>query len=154
MSLNVLQTCMNQSYSSFESPMLPNFSIGTVCVGQIDGHWYRLQVIEYQPDATACVAKYLDFGGFCEIQTTELRQIRTDFMTVPFQAIECLLADIKPKGKFYGSFLTIYLNFHLTSEVFIIQREKCQIFCQFLMKISNFIRHRWRMVHRSFSGYS
>ncbi|XP_031627994.1 A-kinase anchor protein 1, mitochondrial [Contarinia nasturtii] len=98
MSLNVLQNCMNQSYSSFESPVLPNFSIGTVCVGQIDGHWYRYQIIDYTPGATTCVAKYLDFGGYCEIQTTELRQIRTDFMTVPFQAIECLLGDIKPKG--------------------------------------------------------
>lgn len=100
MSLNVLQNYMNQSYSSYESPLLPNFSVGTVCVGQIDGHWYRLEIIEYQPNAIVCVAKYLDFGGYCEIQTTELRQIRTDFMTVPFQAIECLLADIKPKGKF------------------------------------------------------
>lgn len=90
---------MNQSYASFESPALPNYSIGTVCVGQIDGHWYRLQIIDYQPEATFCVAKYLDFGGYCEIQTTELRQIRTDFMTVPFQAIECNLADIKPKGE-------------------------------------------------------
>lgn len=90
---------MNQSYSSFESPVLPNYSVGTVCVGQIDGHWYRLEIIEYQPNATVCIAKYLDFGGYCEIQTTELRQIRTDFMTVPFQAIECVLADIKPKGK-------------------------------------------------------
>lgn len=98
MSLNVLQTHMNQSYSSFESPLLPNYSIGTVCVGQIDGHWYRFQIIDYQQDATTCIAKYLDFGGYCEIQTTELRQIRTDFMTVPFQAIECILADIKPKG--------------------------------------------------------
>lgn len=98
MLLNTLQTFMNQSYSSFESPLLPNYSIGTVCVGQIDGHWYRLQIIEYEPDGTMCVAKYLDFGGYCQIQTTELRQIRTDFMTVPFQAIECVLGDIKPKG--------------------------------------------------------
>lgn len=92
---------MNQSYSSFESPLLPNNNIGTVCVGHIDGHWYRLQIVEHQPDNVNCLAKYLDFGGYCNIPSTELRQIRTDFMTVPFQAIECLLADIKPKGKKY-----------------------------------------------------
>lgn len=107
MSLNGLQTHMNQSYSSFESPLLPNYSIGTVCVGQIDGHWYRFQIIDYQQDATTCFAKYLDFGGYCEIQTTELRQIRTDFMTVPFQAIECILADIKPKGIYFIGFFDI-----------------------------------------------
>lgn len=97
-SLNVLQNCMNQSYSSFESPALPNYNLGTVCVGHIDGHWYRLQIVEHQPEDNVCLAKYLDFGGYCQIQSTELRQIRTDFMTVPFQSIECLLADIKPKG--------------------------------------------------------
>lgn len=93
---------MNQSYSSYESPVLPSFSTGTVCVGHIDGHWYRLEIIEYQPNASTCIAKYLDFGGYCEIQTNELRQIRTDLMTVPFQAIECVLADITPKGELHS----------------------------------------------------
>lgn len=97
--LNTLQSCMNQSYSSFEAPLLPNYNTDTVCVGQIDGHWYRLQIIDHQPDATCCLAKYLDFGGYCYVQTTDLRQIRTDFMTIPFQAIETYLSDIQPKGK-------------------------------------------------------
>lgn len=92
---------MNQSYSSIESPMLPNYNANTICVGLIDGHWYRLQIIDHQPDNTFCLAKYLDFGGYCNIQTTDLRQIRTDFMTIPFQAIECLLSEIQPKGIFY-----------------------------------------------------
>lgn len=104
-SLNILQNCMNQSYSSFESPLLPSYNVDTVCVGIIDGHWYRLQIVEYQADESLCVAKYLDYGGYCQIHTNDLRQIRTDFMTVPFQAIECFLSDIKPKGeetrKFY-----------------------------------------------------
>lgn len=102
-SLNVLQNCMNQSYSSFESPSLPNFNANTVCVGLIDGHWYRLQIIEHMPVDSMCLAKYLDYGGYCHIQTTELRQIRTDFMSVPFQAIECYLSDIKPKGKYHNT---------------------------------------------------
>lgn len=89
---------MNQIYSSYESPLLPCFNVGTVCIGQIDGHYYRLQIMEYIPIESACLAKYLDFGGYCKIQITELKQIRTDFMSVPFQAIECLLSNIKPKG--------------------------------------------------------
>lgn len=97
--LNTLQSCMNQSYSSFEAPLLPNYNADTVCVGLIDGHWYRLQIIDHWPDEAQCLAKYLDFGGYCYVQTTELRQIRTDFMTIPFQAIETYLSDIKPKGK-------------------------------------------------------
>ena len=98
-SLNLLQTYMSQSYSQFESPMLPNYAVNSVCVGCIDGHWYRLQIIENYPDDGSCLAKYLDYGGYCRLASTELRQIRTDFMTIPFQAIECMLADIKPKGK-------------------------------------------------------
>lgn len=90
---------MDQSYASIESPLLPSFAKDTVCVGHIEGHWYRLQIIEHYSDSNICLAKYLDFGGYCQIPSTELRQIRTDFMTVPFQAIECLLSDIKPKGK-------------------------------------------------------
>lgn len=96
--LNTLQNCMNQSYSSFEAPLLPNYNVDTVCVGQIDGHWYRLQIIEHWPDDSKCLAKYLDYGGYCYVQTTDIRQIRTDFMTIPFQAIETYLSDIKPKG--------------------------------------------------------
>lgn len=98
--LNTLQSYMNQSYSSFEAPLLPNYNADTVCVGHIDGHWYRLQIIDHQPDDSHCLAKYLDFGGYCYVQTTDLRQIRTDFMTIPFQAIEVYLSDIKPKGNF------------------------------------------------------
>lgn len=97
-SLNLLQNFMNQSYSSFESPLLPDYKIDTICVGHIDGHWYRLQIVEHIPEDNSCMAKYLDFGGYCNIQTNDLRQIRTDFMTTPFQAIECFLSDIKPKG--------------------------------------------------------
>lgn len=89
---------MNQSYSSFESPLLPSYNVDTVCVGLIDGHWYRLQIVEHLADESLCVAKYLDYGGYCQIHISDLRQIRTDFMTIPFQAIECFLSDIKPKG--------------------------------------------------------
>lgn len=94
----MLQNSMNHIYSTYESPLLPYFNASTVCVGHIDGHYYRLQIIEHIPDEGVCLAKYLDFGGYCKIKTTELKQIRTDFMSVPFQANECLLSNIKPKG--------------------------------------------------------
>lgn len=96
--LNLLQNCLTKSYSTLDAPALPNFNADTICVGQIDGHWYRLQIIE-EPSESECVAKYLDFGGYCRANKTDLRQIRTDFMTIPFQAVETRLADITPKGK-------------------------------------------------------
>lgn len=90
---------MNENCSTFKSPVLPRFEPTTICIGHIDGHYYRLQIVEHFPDKSACFAKYLDYGGYCEIQTHELKQIRTDLLSVPFQAIECLLANIRPKGE-------------------------------------------------------
>ena len=62
-----------------------------------------------------CDIKYLDYGGYHSISVDSLRQIRTDFLSLPFQvitdcclhyemktnplhiqAIECYLANINP----------------------------------------------------------
>lgn len=99
-SLNYLQQNLNDFYLGRESPMLPEYQDNAICVGPIESHWYRLQLIQQNVEAKTCVAKYLDFGGYCEIATSELRQIRFDCVSLPFQAIECYLADIKPIGKF------------------------------------------------------
>lgn len=40
----------------------------------------------------------MDFGGYLTVNSSELRQIHADFMTVPFQAIECVLSNIRPPG--------------------------------------------------------
>lgn len=100
--LNLLQKCLNQSYSVAMAPSLPNCNVDTICVGRVDEHWYRLQIID-SPTDDECIAKYLDYGGYCRANKTDLRQIRTDFMTIPFQAIETRLADIKPKGNHRSS---------------------------------------------------
>lgn len=88
--------------------MLPEYQETAICVGQVDTHWYRLQILQHVQENNTCLAKYLDFGGYCEIATSELRQIRFDCVSLPFQAIECLLADIKPKGTFIVVGLELY----------------------------------------------
>ena len=40
-----------------------------------------------------CSIKYRDYGGYHSIDVNELRQIRTDFLSFPFQATECYLAN-------------------------------------------------------------
>lgn len=37
----------------------------------------------------------MDFGGYMTVNFAELRQIHADFMTVPFQAIECVMSNIR-----------------------------------------------------------
>lgn len=119
--LNVLQLCMNQSYSVIETPnLLQNIVEDAVCAAPIlapdnTTNWYRVQIISHNPETETCLVKYLDYGGYVSVYAKDLRQIRTDFMTVPFQATECLLSNIKPTGKsFFGSIkLTFYAIFLL-----------------------------------------
>ena len=39
---------------------------------------------------------FVDYGGYSRVSASSLRQIRADFMSLPFQAIECLLANVAP----------------------------------------------------------
>lgn len=91
---------MNQSYSMIETPILPEIKEDSICVAPIQGNWYRVQIVSHDPQMQTCVVKYLDFGGYISVSTTDLRQIRTDLMAVPFQANECFLSNIKPIGEF------------------------------------------------------
>lgn len=43
-----------------------------------------------------CDIKYVDYGGYSRVSSAMLKQIRSDFMTLPFEAVECYLANITP----------------------------------------------------------
>ncbi|XP_016961725.1 A-kinase anchor protein 1, mitochondrial [Drosophila biarmipes] len=96
-SLPLLQKQLYDSYSTMESPLLPSLEISAVCVIPINGVWYRVQIVDTDPeDEERCLVKFLDFGGYMNVGFSTLRQIRTDFMSVPFQATECILSNIEP----------------------------------------------------------
>lgn len=82
-----------------EAPPLPNIIKDAICVVSVQNNWYRVQIVSHNPQTQTCLVKYLDFGGYISVLANELRQIRTDFMTVPFQAMECLISNLRPKGK-------------------------------------------------------
>uniref|UniRef100_A0A1A7XLR2 Tudor and KH domain containing n=1 Tax=Iconisemion striatum TaxID=60296 RepID=A0A1A7XLR2_9TELE len=42
---------------------------------------------------------YVDFGDNWELPPASLRHLRSDFLSLPFQAIECSLAGVRPKGE-------------------------------------------------------
>ncbi|ESN93761.1 hypothetical protein HELRODRAFT_103283 [Helobdella robusta] len=78
-------------------PGLPRpIEIGVVCVVPLYGYWYRCQVVQVYPDADNCDVKLVDYGGYIVVSATTLKQIRSDFMNLPFQAIECYLANVIP----------------------------------------------------------
>ncbi|BFG02532.1 A-kinase anchor protein 1 mitochondrial [Drosophila madeirensis] len=97
--LPMLQKQLYDSYSEIEAPLLPGIEISAVCVLPVNGIWYRVQIVDLDDeDEERCVVKFLDFGGYMNVNLCVLRQIRTDFMVVPFQATECILSNIEPIG--------------------------------------------------------
>lgn len=97
-SLNTLQQCLNQSYNMTETPQLPKITENAICVSAVQGSWYRVQIVSHSPEDQHCLVKYLDYGGYANVSVSSLRQIRTDFMAVPFQSIECVLSNLKPSA--------------------------------------------------------
>ncbi|KAI8120373.1 mitochondrial, A-kinase anchor protein 1 [Lucilia cuprina] len=96
-SLAVLQKCLYDSYTTSEAPMLPGIELSAVCVMPVNGVWYRVQIVDQDPEESdRCIVKFLDFGGYMNVHFNELRQIRSDFMSVPFQATECILSNVEP----------------------------------------------------------
>ena len=76
------------------SILLP--TVGVICAAPMMQGWYRAQVVEVYPERDECDIKFLDYGGYARIECTGLRQIRSDFMTLPFQAVESFLINLIP----------------------------------------------------------
>lgn len=97
--LNSLTNCMNACYADKNSPMLPNpLPDYPVCAAYSLGAWYRALVISSDEEADTSYIKFLDYGGYASVKNSDLRQIRADFLMLPFQASECFLVNVKPAG--------------------------------------------------------
>lgn len=96
--LSSLQFRMNQWYTMTTAPELPEIIDSAICAVCVQENWYRVQIVSHNSQAKTCLVKYLDFGGYLTVNSTELRQIHADFMSVPFQAIECVMSNIRAPG--------------------------------------------------------
>ncbi|XP_047661087.1 A-kinase anchor protein 1, mitochondrial isoform X2 [Tachysurus fulvidraco] len=85
-------------------PSLPTPVEGVLCAAPSpDGAWWRAQVIQHYKDSDIVQIRYVDYGGYVTVNLTSLKQIRSDFVTLPFQASEVMLENIAPlpgKGTF------------------------------------------------------
>ncbi|XP_072214783.1 tudor and KH domain-containing protein [Excalfactoria chinensis] len=61
-------------------------------------NWYRAQVLGTLKNGNLDLY-YVDFGDNGEAPREALRVLRSDFLSLPFQAIECSLAGIMPVGE-------------------------------------------------------
>lgn len=88
---------MNACYNNTESPLLPNpITENIICAAQSEGDWYRVMVMPSDTETNTSNVIFLDYGGYAYIENSKLRQIRGDFLLLPFQAAECILANVKP----------------------------------------------------------
>lgn len=96
-SLHALHRLMAATYQNPEVPSLPPpVKEGSICAAPTENNWYRAQVISTSEENDTSVVKLVDFGGYLTVDNDQLKQIRSDFMTLPFQATEAVLAFVKP----------------------------------------------------------
>lgn len=65
-----------------------------------DGKWYRAEIVgilpnEFNPRNVVLDLYFLDFGDSEYVAPHEVYELRTDFLTLRFQAIECYLAHVR-----------------------------------------------------------
>ncbi|XP_021569808.1 tudor and KH domain-containing protein [Carlito syrichta] len=77
----------------------------TVHVGDIvaaplpaSGSWYRARILGTLENGNLDLY-FVDFGDNGDCPLKDLRALRSDFLSLPFQAIECSLARIAPSGE-------------------------------------------------------
>ncbi|XP_038624751.1 tudor and KH domain-containing protein [Tachyglossus aculeatus] len=73
--------------------------VGDIVAAQLpeDGPWYRARVLG-PLDNGKMDLYFVDFGDNGESPVKDLRPLRSDFLSLPFQAIECSLAGVAPAG--------------------------------------------------------
>ncbi|XP_008274597.1 A kinase (PRKA) anchor protein 1b [Stegastes partitus] len=96
--LRSLDQQMFLCYSQPGTPALPSpAEVGVICAAPaVEGAWWRAQVITFYKETKEVEIRYVDYGGYDRVKIDSLRQIRSDFVTLPFQGAEVLLDNIAP----------------------------------------------------------
>ncbi|NXY47272.1 AKAP1 protein, partial [Ceuthmochares aereus] len=106
---HVLRSLDQQMYACYSQPEIPMlltppffslllcFVVGIICAAPgLDGAWLRAQVVNYFEETNEVELRYVDYGGYEKVKIDTLRQIRSDFLTLPFQGAEVLLDNVMP----------------------------------------------------------
>lgn len=66
-----------------------------------DNFWYRGRVCECPEEdgegGSRVTVYYVDFGDTDTVEKGSLCELRTDFLKLSFQALECFLANVEPE---------------------------------------------------------
>jgi len=111
--LDNLESELFSTYSMEKSkPLLRPIAHGSVLAVFSDNKWYRCQVVDYNPVSDSCNIKFVDHGGYTTVPAKDLRQLKSDFLRLPFQAIEVYLAHIDPAQKEMQKDIASEILFH------------------------------------------
>ncbi|XP_069506873.1 tudor and KH domain-containing protein isoform X3 [Ambystoma mexicanum] len=99
--LDKLITEMTQHYESESQEVigLPNVHAGDIVASlyKEDQCWYRARVLGFLENGNLDLY-FVDFGDNGEAPLEKLYALRSDFLSLPFQAIECCLTGVAPAG--------------------------------------------------------
>ncbi|XP_017754880.1 PREDICTED: KH domain-containing protein akap-1 isoform X2 [Eufriesea mexicana] len=95
--LCILEENMTQLYNTTESPPAPEeLSKGMILVAKWFNRWVRVYVEQPDPHREQHLVRLVDHGGYWVFSNAEMKKIRSDYLTLPFQAIEIFLANVQP----------------------------------------------------------
>ncbi|CAL7940618.1 unnamed protein product [Xylocopa violacea] len=96
--LRILDTNMTQLYNTTDSPAAPDeLSRGMILVAKWYHRWVRVYVEQPDPHGEQHLVRLVDHGGYWYFSNAEMKKIRSDYLALPFQAIEIFLANVQPK---------------------------------------------------------
>lgn len=92
--------------------LLRPIATGSVLGVFTDDKWYRCQVVSFNAVNDTCDIKFVDHGGYTTVPVSALRQLKADFLRLPFQAIEVYLAHVNPSEKEIQTDIASEILFH------------------------------------------
>uniref|UniRef100_A0AC35TQU5 Tudor domain-containing protein n=1 Tax=Rhabditophanes sp. KR3021 TaxID=114890 RepID=A0AC35TQU5_9BILA len=97
-SLPLLDNYMRTLYSkSTGIPEVPKpMAPGILCAAPSHSGFVRAITCIVFEEEDEAIVRYVDHGGYARLPRADLKQIRTDFMALPFQSSECYLAHVSP----------------------------------------------------------
>ncbi|KAM4661914.1 tudor and KH domain-containing protein isoform 2-T2 [Discoglossus pictus] len=98
--LDKLTTEMSEHYEKQQQRRdPPEFQVGDIVAAPFhtDAFWYRAEVLGFLDNGKVDLY-YVDYGDSWDAAQEYLFPLRSDFLSLPFQAIECTLSGIAPAG--------------------------------------------------------
>lgn len=90
-----LENGMFDFYSQDSTPeLLRPIAEGSLISTPSEDGWFRGQVCGYNEEDDSAYIKFVDYGGYAWLPADQLRQLRSDFLSLPFQAVECYVANV------------------------------------------------------------